>query len=83
MLPADTHPEARRVQIEAWRRMGPSGRSRAAAALSESLLDTVRAQIAARRPEWSAREVTLALISRVHGAEIAARANGGRPVPEP
>ena len=83
MPPADTRPEAHRVQVEVWRRMGPSGRSRAAAALSESLMRTIRDQISARHPEWTAREVTLALIARVHGPELAERANGGRPVPVP
>jgi hypothetical protein len=82
MLPPDTRPEAHKVQVDVWRRMGTSGRSRAAAALSESLLETVRAQIVARHPEWSPRDVSLALIRRVHGAELAARANGGRSVPE-
>lgn len=83
MLPPDTRPEARRVQLEVWRRMGPAGRSRVAAALSESLYATARAQIVAKRPDWSAREVTLALIRRVHGADLARRANGGVEVPEP
>ncbi len=83
MLPADTSPEAHLVQVEVWRRMGTSGRSRAAAALSESLLRTVRDQIAARHPDWSPRQVTLALIARVHGRELAERANGGQPVPSP
>lgn len=51
--------------------------------MSEALFDTVRAQITALRPEWGPREVTLALIRRLHGPEIAARVNGGRPVPAP
>ena len=63
--------------------MGPEGRSRAAAALSESLMRTVRDQIAAARPDWTPRQVTLALIARLHGPELAARANGGVPVPKP
>ena len=83
MLPADTHPDAHRMQGEVWRRMGPDGRCRTAVALSESLYATVRAQIVAKRPNWTAREVTLALIRRVHGAELAQRANGGVEVPEP
>jgi hypothetical protein len=83
MRPADTRPEAHEIQLEVWRRMGPSGRSRAAAALSASLMRTIRDQIAARRPEWTEREVTLALIARLHGADLALRANGGRPVPQP
>lgn len=83
MLPADTDPRAARVQVDVWRRMGPDGRSRAAAALSESLMRTIRDQIRAARPEWTPRQVTLALIARLHGAELAARANGGVPVPKP
>lgn len=83
MLPADTHPEAHRVQVDVWRRMGPEGRSRTAVALSESLYATARAQIVAKRPDWTPREITLALIRRVHGAELAQRANGGVEVPEP
>ena len=83
MLLADTDPRAARVQVEVWQRMGPAGRSRAASALSESLMRTIRDQIEASRPHWTAREVTLALIARLHGAELAARANGGVPVPKP
>lgn len=83
MQPADTVLAAHRVQVEVWRRLGTAGRSRVAAALSESLLRTVRDQIATRHPEWTAREVTLALIARVHGRELAVRANGGRPLPTP
>jgi len=83
MFAFDTRFEAHEVQVAVWRRMGTSGRSRAAAALSESLLNTVRAQIVARHPDWSPREVTLGVIRRVHGPDLAARANGGVPVPEP
>lgn len=83
MCPLDTRPEAHRVQVEVWRRIGPGGRSRAAAALSESLLRTVRDQLAALHPEWTARDVTLALVARLHGPELATRANGGRPPPTP
>jgi len=53
------------------------------AEMSESLRKTVRDQIVAARPEWSARQVTLALVARLHGPELAARANGGVPVPDP
>mgnify|MGYP003337155127 CR=1 FL=1 len=83
MFAADSDPRAARVQIEVWRRMGPEGRSRAAAELSEALMRTIRDQIRGARPEWTPRQVTLALIARLHGAELAARANGGVPVPEP
>lgn len=83
MFAADTDPRAARVQIEVWRRMGPERRSRVAAELSESLMRTIRDQIRVARPEWTPRQVTLALIARMHGAELAARANGGVPVPAP
>jgi hypothetical protein len=83
VIAADTDPHAARVQIEVWRKMGPEGRSRAAAELSESLMRTIRDQIRAAGPEWTPRQVTLALIARVHGAELPGRANGGVPVPEP
>lgn len=83
MRPFDTDPRAARVQIEVWRRMGPAGRSRATAELSESLMRTVRDRITAARPDWTPRQVTLALIARLHGPELAARVNGGVPVPHP
>ncbi len=83
MIAADTDPRAARVQIEVWRRMGPERRSRAAAELSESLMQTIREQIRAARPEWTPRQVTLALIARLHGAELAARVNGGVAFPMP
>lgn len=83
MIAADTDPRAARVQIEVWRRMGPERRSRAAAELSESRMRTIRDQIRAARPEWTPRQVTLALIARLLGPELAARANGGVPVPVP
>lgn len=81
MLPADTLPEARRIQVEVWRRLGTSGRSHAAAVLSESLMNTARAQIAASHPEWSPHEVVIALIGRLHGPALAMRVAAGRPVP--
>ncbi len=83
MTATDTDPRAARVQVEVWRRMGCEGRSRATAEMSESLRRTARDQIAAARPEWSARQVTLALVARLHGPEWAARCNGGVPVPDP
>jgi hypothetical protein len=83
MPTSDTNPQAARVQVEVWRRMGPEGRSRAAAALSESLMRTARDQIVAARPDWTPRQVTLALIARLHGADLAQRVNKGVPVPLP
>lgn len=83
MIAADTDLRAARVQIEVWRRMGPERRSRAAAELSESLMRTIREQIGVARPEWTPRQVTLAPIARLHGAELAARINGGVPVAAP
>jgi hypothetical protein len=71
--PADTSGAAWEVQLAVWRRMGPAGRSRAAAALSESLFTTVRDQIAAEHPEWTPRQVTAAMILRVHGIEVLRR----------
>ena len=71
MLPSAAAPAAYRVQIEVWRRIGPEGPSRAAAALSESLFATIRAQILAKHPARPAREVTLAVIRRVYGVDVA------------
>lgn len=83
MRPADTSEAAWRVQHDVWRAMGPDGRFRAMAALSDALYASTRADIRRKRPAWTELQVTLALVARLHGRELAARCNGGRAVPDP
>jgi hypothetical protein len=73
MLAPDTNAKAHDVQVAAWRRMGPAGRSRAMAELSESLRRTVRDQLAAAHPGWTREQLQLALLERLHGRELASR----------
>jgi len=58
----DTTVEARRVQIAAFVALGPEGRVRAAAGLSEQLREVTRAGIRARHREYTEAQVNLAFL---------------------
>ena len=72
-MPADTEPHALAAQIAALRRLGPAGRFRLAAEMSE---DARRISIEGemrRHPELTAAEARLAVLRRMWGRELAAR----------
>lgn len=62
MRPLDTSLEAERVQIEAFRRMGPEGRLKAGIALSRMCRDLLTAGVRMRHPDYNERQVQLAVI---------------------
>ena len=70
LIPADTTPEAYRVQIEALRRLGPEGRSALTAALCRGLRRTVEAGIRQRHPDYDERKVKMALIRLTAGEDV-------------
>lgn len=72
-VPRDTTPEAMRVQIEVWRRMGGSRRLAMAMELTESVRRMALNGIRASHPEYSEEEARLALFERMHGKEFVDR----------
>ena len=54
----DTSPEIAAIQYESYRRMGPSGRFRAAAELTNFVREFSRAGIRKRHPDYSEEQVT-------------------------
>ena len=81
--PRDTPAEAWVVQLEVWRRMGPSKRLSVAARLSEDVIALTRAGIASRHPEYDADAVRLAEIRLRLGDELFAKAFPNAPRWEP
>lgn len=62
----DTSPEVAAIQHEGYRRMGPSGRFRAAAELTNFVREFARAGIRKRHPEYSEEQVTRELARLVY-----------------
>jgi len=59
-LPADTSPEAARIERLALERLGPQGRAKLTFELIEQLRMIVEAGVRARHPEYSPQQVRLA-----------------------
>jgi len=58
---SDTSPEARRVQIEALRRLGVEGRLKATVALNHLTRELTKTGIRERHPDYSEEQVEFAL----------------------
>ncbi len=72
-MPFDTNAYGREMQLLALRRLGPTGRVRLAAEISE---DARRVSIEGERrrhPDLTAAEARLAVLRRLWGASLAAR----------
>ncbi len=72
-MPRDTEPYALEMQLSALRRLGPTGRVRLAAEMSE---DARRVSIEGERrrhPDLTAAEARLAVLHRLRGASLTAR----------
>ncbi len=69
----DTDDKARAAQIAALRRLGPSGRVRLAAEMSEDARRIAFEGEERRHPELSAAEARRAVLGRMWGADLAAR----------
>jgi hypothetical protein len=62
MSPLDTSPEAEKVQLEIFRRMGPEKRLQAGIALSRMYRELLAEGVRRRHPEYDERQVKLATI---------------------
>jgi len=62
MRPLDTAPEAEKVQIEIFRRMGPEKRLEAAIGLSQTCRKLLIEGVRRRHPEYDERKIRLAVI---------------------
>jgi hypothetical protein len=80
-IPADTSPDAARVQMEVFRRMAPEARMRLALQMSASLRAIVAAGVRYRHPEFSAQQVKLAAIRICLGDELFRRVYPSSEVP--
>jgi hypothetical protein len=70
MRPADTSQRAAERHIELYRQLGPAGRSRIAAELSDAVRATTLAGIRQRNPEYSAADVARVFIEAVYGIKV-------------
>ncbi len=61
------------MQLAIWQRMGASGRVALAIRMSEELREVARAGIHQRHPDYSAREVDLALRHLMWGEALFAK----------
>jgi hypothetical protein len=64
MIPLDTTPEAARIQLEVFKRMGPKGRLQAGIVLSRTCRDLLREGVRRHHPEYDERQIRLAVIRR-------------------
>ncbi len=76
-VPADTTPEAARVQLEIFRRMPPSQRLEQALALSETVRRVAASGVRHRHPEYTEEQVRLAVIRLTLGDELFGKAFPG------
>lgn len=83
LIAQDTSPEAEAVQLEAYRRMGGTGRAQVMFRLSEMTRRTAEAGIRKRHPGYDDTQVVLALARLLHGDELVRRAWPARELPEP
>lgn len=78
-LARDTSAAARRVQLEALRRLTPGQRLEIAAAMSDDARRISEAGIRHRHPEWDDDQVHAALLDLLLGSELAAAVREPRP----
>jgi Rv0078B-related antitoxin len=71
MVPRDTHPEAHRVQMDAFRAMTPARRLELALEMSDDIRSLTREGIARRHPEFSHEQISRALITLLLGKALA------------
>lgn len=70
MRPFDTSPEAFVHHIDRYRQLGPGGRSRIAAELSDALRQTSLASIRQRHPEYSETEIRRKFVMVVYRIDV-------------
>jgi hypothetical protein len=79
-LPADTTLEAIRVQHEIYRRMPAERRLRMALQMSDAIRRVSAEGVRSRHPEYTPRQVELAVIRMMVGEELFRRAYPGEDV---
>ena len=67
---ADTSASAHKVQLAAFREMGPAGRVAVAFDMSEEAVGLTTAGVRARHPEWSEAQVAEAVRDTLLGTHI-------------
>jgi hypothetical protein len=77
IVPADTLPEAARVQFEVYRRMQPHQRLELALQMSTTLRNVVASGVRHRHPGYTEEQVRLAVVRLTLGEELFARAYPG------
>ena len=82
-IAADTSPDADAVQLEAYRRMGGTGRAQVMFRLSDMTRRTAEAGIRQRHPEYDAEQVTRALARLLYGDDVVQCAWPGRELMAP
>ena len=82
-LAADTSPDANAIQIEAYRRMGGTGRAQVMFRLAERARQTTAAGIRSRHPDYDDEQVLLAWARLLYGDELVQRAWPDRELVEP
>jgi hypothetical protein len=79
-VPADTTPEAARVQLEIFRRMSPGKRLELAFQMSDSLRQLVASGVRSRHPDYTDAEVRLAVIRLTLGETLFRQVYPGKDV---
>ena len=74
LRPRDTSELAWNRARDIHARLGPEGRVEAAFAASELIREAVLAGLRMRNPEWGERRLEAALLERLYGPDLAARA---------
>jgi len=76
-IPADTHPEAARMQFEILRRIGPEGRARLTLEMSENMLAVAASGVRSRHPEYDEGQVQWAVKRIMLGDDLFMKAYPG------
>jgi hypothetical protein len=80
MHSADTSDAADEEQLRVYRRMTPEQRVELAMKLSEDVRAIAREGIRARHPDYSARDIELALLRLLYGDDLIRRAFPSEPL---
>src|SRR5262249_14627772 len=80
LLPADTSSEAIRIQHAVYRRMSPETRLRLACQMSDSIRALAADGVRARHPDYTERQLQLAVIRMTLGDELFRRVYPGQDV---
>jgi hypothetical protein len=70
MKPLDTTPEAEKIQLDIFRRMGPERRLQAGLDLSRTCRELLREGVRLRHPEYDERQTQLAIIRLTLPADL-------------